>query len=264
MEAIKNYVLAYDAYGKVKGSIDDAAQLKQLLRGSGVLEFHIVAVPNDTMPMSQYQVFVQRLKDKGPRVEAGDQVQWLQVDHDGEVGQGLEQSWNDKNYVLCWITPGRSMVNGPGIDRWSLERAFRSSDKDGGSAVGFQFDAIGGKYFGDMTGANKGKLMATVLDDKVISAATINDRITDSGIISRGGGYDDAELEYLISTLNAGSLPAQLEDDPVSERTVGPQLGEDNLKAGLLACGFGLGIVAVFLVSYYYLVGGLWRRLLCS
>jgi SecD/SecF fusion protein len=253
--AIKGFVSAYDAYSKVKGSIDDAAQLKQLLRGSGVLEFHIVAVPGDTLPVSQYEVFVQRLKDKGPRVEAGDQVQWFAVDHSDEVESSEEQTWNGKQYVLCWITPERSMVNGPGIDRWSLESSTRASDPDGGAAVGFKFDSIGAKYFGDLTANNLKKQLATVLDGKVISAPTIQSRIGGDGIISRGGGYDDVELGYLISTLNAGSLPAQLEDEPISERTVGPQLGEDNLRAGLMACGFGLGIVAVFLISYYYLAG---------
>jgi len=50
-------------------------------------------------------------------------------------------------------------------------------------------------------------------------------------------------------------LPAQLEDEPISEHTVGPQLGADNLRRGLLACGFGLVIVAIFLICYYYLAG---------
>jgi SecD/SecF fusion protein len=254
--AITNFVSAYDAYSKVKGSIDDAAQLKQMLRGSGVLEYHIVAEPGDTIQPAQYQVMVQRLKEKGPRVEAGDQVQWFGVDREDEVRGNLIQKWNDKMYVLCWITPERSMVNGPGFDHWALESSFRTQDNEGAAAVGFRFDTIGGKYFGDLTGSNKGKTLAAILDGKIISAASIDSRISNEGYITRhGSGYDDQELAYLISTLNAGSLPAQLEDEPISERTVGPQLGEDNLKAGLLACGFGLGIVAVFLISYYYLAG---------
>ncbi len=55
--------------------------------------------------------------------------------------------------------------------------------------------------------------------------------------------------------LRAGSLPAKLSEEPISERTVGPQLGEDNLRSGLVSCGLGLLVVALFLVSYYYRAG---------
>ncbi len=253
--AINLFVTAYDQYSKVKGSIDDAAALKQMLRGSGVLEFHIVATADSGFPISQREVLVQRLHDKGPRVEAGDQVQWFQVDHP-DAGKNYEQ-WNGKPYDLAWITPDKSMTNGPGIDHWSLQEATRTQDPSRGAAVRFVFDAVGGKYFGDLTGNNKNHELAAILDGKIISEANIESRIGQEGILTGGGegGFDDAELAYLISTLNAGSLPAQLEDEPISERTVGPQLGEDNLKAGLLACGFGLAIVAVFLISYYYVAG---------
>ncbi|MCS7033463.1 MAG: SecD/SecF family protein translocase subunit, partial [Phycisphaerae bacterium] len=87
----------------------------------------------------------------------------------------------------------------------------------------------------------------------MISAPNINQQISRQGIIT--GSFSTAELRYLISTLSAGSLPAQLADEPISERTVGPQLGEDNLRAGFIACAFGLGVVAVFLIGYYYLSG---------
>src|SRR5205085_8284761 len=77
-----------------------------------------------------------------------------------------------------------------------------------------------------------------------------------SGVIEGGGdGFSHADLEYLVHTFNAGSLPAQLADEPLSERTVGPQLGQDNLRAGLIACGLGIVVVGVFLISYYYLAG---------
>ncbi len=196
---------------------------------------------------------MRRLKEKGPRVEAGDVARWFQVDRPGEVSQAVE--WNGKYYALAYITPDKQMVNGPGIRPWALESAGRDTDQFGGACVRFTFNAEGGNYFSEFTGNNKGKLLGAVLDNKIISAATINDRIGRSGTITRGSGYDDEELNYLISTLNAGSLPAQLEDEPISERTVGPQLGEDNLRAGLIACAFGLVIVAIFLVCYYYLAG---------
>ena len=257
-EAVPGQAAAFDAfvsasqkYDTLKDSIDDAGQLKQLLRGSGVLEFHIMA---DDLPASIRAAMVQRLHDKGPRIEAGDTVKWFQVDRAGEASR--TESWNGKFYALAYITPDKEMVNGPGSKPWALEFARRGTDRNGAADVEFQFDSQGGLDFGDFTGANKNRSLAAVLDDKIVSVANINDRIGQSGTISKGdGGYDEAELSYLISTLNAGSLPARLADEPISERTVGPQLGSDNLKAGLLACGLGLVIVAIFLISYYYLAG---------
>jgi SecD/SecF fusion protein len=255
--AIDSFVKAYDAYNKVKGSIDDAAQLKQLLRGSGVLEFHILAEPGSDISQTDFRQMVQRLQEKGPRVEAGDTMRWFQVDRTEDFGyRGSTATWNDKLYALCWITPEKSVVNGPGLPHWTLERSFPTQDQaSGGQAVGFSFDSIGAGLFSDFTGGNLHKPLAAILDNKVVSAANINSRIGREGIITRQSGYDEAELSYLVSTLNAGSLPAQLEDEPISERTVGPQLGSDNLKAGLFACMFGLVVVVVFLIGYYYLAG---------
>jgi SecD/SecF fusion protein len=253
LTAIDHFASAYDQFNQVKGSIDDAAQLKRELQGSGVLEFHILA--NDLAP-SQYAAMAQRLKEKGPRSESGDTVKWFQVDRPQDVGDFAKpEEWNGKFYVLCYITPDQSMINGPGIEHWALESAQPAQDNTGARAVGFNFDAQGGAYFSQFTGKNLHKPLSAILDNKIVSVANIQSKIGRQGIISRGGGYDNAEFNYLISTLNAGSLPATLADEPISEHTVGPQLGADNLKAGLLACIFGLVIVAIFLISYYYLAG---------
>ena len=66
-------------------------------------------------------------------------------------------------------------------------------------------------HFGDLTGANKNKPMAIVLDNKVISAPNIEAKITANGYINGGStGFDNDQLDYLSSTLKAGSLPASL------------------------------------------------------
>src|SRR5581483_3683545 len=104
-----------------------------------------------------------------------------------------------------------------------------------------------------LTRMSKGKRLGIVLDDKLISAPTIQAQIGRRGVIT--GKFSEAELNYLISTLNAGSLPARLADEPISEQTVGPQLGADNLRAGLQSCLIGLVVVGVFLIVYYYTSG---------
>jgi SecD/SecF fusion protein len=189
---------------------------------------------------------------------AGDRLQWFQVDRPEFTTHSAEE-WNGKKYILCWITPEKSMVNGPGIKPWAMESARRATSNMEMPAVGFKFNPAGGLAFHDLTGNNMGETMVTLLDNKVISVASLpkDGAIGAEGIISNDNppGYSNEELAYLIDTLNAGSLPAQLEDQPISEHTVGPQLGEANLRRGLYACGFGLVIVAVFLISYYYLAG---------
>jgi SecD/SecF fusion protein len=253
LAAMDSFTDSYNAYNALKGSIADSAQLKRELQGSGVLAFHILAT-GDVSP-SEMSRMQQQLKEKGPRPEAGDELQWFEVDKP-EFTHDVAATWNGKKFLLCWITPGKSMVNGPGIPQWSMEKAYRQPEDTGPDAVGFQFDPVGGHLFHDLTANNIGKTLVTLLDNKVLTAANIRSAISDRGELTSGGnGYSNEEMAYLIDTLNAGSLPAQLEDEPISEHTVGPQLGADNLRRGLYACTFGLVVVAVFLIAYYYTAG---------
>ena len=256
LAAIDNFVKTYDEYNQIKGNIDDAGQLKRLLQGSGVLEFHILVTETGSPGVVE---MVNRLQKKGPVVGAGDTMRWYQVDRPEEFRgrrDTVVQEWNDKTWVLAWNTKEKELVNGPGISRWALESAGSGSDDMGRSVVTFNFDPQGAKYFSQLTRTNIGNLLAIVLDDKIISAPSIRSEIGARGQIDGGEkGYSPEELNYLVSTLSAGSLPAQLASEPISERTVGPQLGADNLKRGLIACAAGVVVVVIFLVGYYYLAG---------
>ncbi len=252
LAAMDRFARAFTAFDAVKGSIDDAGELKRLLKGSGVLEFHILVTD---LAAPEAQEMIRRLHQKGPGIEAGDTMRWFTVDRPEEF-QRSTQIYNERHWVLAYITPDKSMDNRGGKARWALERAFPTQSQSGLRVVGFRFNPQGAKYFSDLTGNNIGKPLAIMLDDKVISAPNINSQIGAEGIIEGGEkGYTDQELGYLINTLNAGSLPAQLADEPISERTVEAQLGAENLRAGLMACVVGLVIVAIFLIGYYYLAG---------
>jgi SecD/SecF fusion protein len=251
--AIEAYAKARDEFEKVRGQLDDAADLKRDLRGAGVLEFHVLVHPTDAL----YGEMAERLQRQGPRAVAGDKAAWFPVDDPARY-EGPTVKFNEVPYVLAFITDDKSLDNRPGKQKWGLERAEESQDQLGARVVSFGFDPQGAIYFGDLTRANVGEPMAILLDGRVLSAPRINEPITGgSGQISGGGkgGFSRAEAGYLIRTLRAGSLPARLADEPISERTVGPQLGADNLKRGLIACVFGLVVVAVFLTGYYYLAG---------
>lgn len=256
LKAIDAYTKAYDDQATVKGSLDDAEDLKRMLRGSGVLEFHIVVQQEmDSESQTEYQKMSTRLQADGPRVEAGDVSRWYLVDNIKQV-KWPAAKYGGKSYLLLWTTPEKSLDHRSGQKSWALKDARSETLQTGETVVAFTFNAQGGVLFGDLTGPNKQRPMAVVLDDKVINVATIQSKITESGTINGGSeGFSQSELEYLVNTLTAGSLPAQLAENPISERQVGPQLGEQNLKHGLVACGLGLVVVAVFLIGYYYVAG---------
>jgi len=258
LKAIDDYLAAASDLAKLKDSIDDTEDLKRLLRGSGVLEFHIVVDEQDLTPEDQQEILKmeQRLRNQGPRVESNDRMRWYPIDKPDSVHARYEQTYNGKPYALLWVTADKSLDHRVGQPDWALNSAGRGTGEKGDAVVTFEFNPAGGASFGTMTGNNLRRPMAVVLDDKIINVATIQSRINDRGQIDGGqDGFSASELEYLINTLTAGSLPAQLADEPISERTVGPQLGEDNLRHGLIACGLGLVVVAVFLIGYYHLAG---------
>ncbi|MGE5517321.1 MAG: protein translocase subunit SecD [Bacteroidota bacterium] len=126
--------------------------------------------------------------------------------------------------------------------------------QDGRPVVSFKFSSAGGKKFGDATKENVGRALAIVLDDKVISAPRINEAILGgAGIIS--GGFNVQQAKDLSLLLRAGALPAPL--NVLEERTVGPDLGADSIKAGAIASVLGLVLVVIFMVIIYGTLGWL-------
>jgi preprotein translocase subunit SecD len=105
--------------------------------------------------------------------------------------------------------------------------------------------------FGDATGKNVGKRLAIVLDNRVQSAPVINSQIKDSGIIEGNFTLDRAEALTLV--LKSGALPAEM--IILEERTVGPSLGLDSIRKGVLASIVGMILVFIATVFYYRLAG---------
>jgi preprotein translocase subunit SecD len=120
--------------------------------------------------------------------------------------------------------------------------------------VSFKFDTVGGRKFGTITSQNVGRQLAIVLDGKVISAPVIREPILGgSGIIS--GRFTPSETNDLALLLRAGALPAPL--TILEERTVGPSLGADSIRAGKIASVIALVFVVVFMVAIYGLFGSM-------
>ena len=128
----------------------------------------------------------------------------------------------------------------------------KATYSEGRPVVSFRFNSAGAKKFGDTTRENSGKFLAIVLDDKVISAPRINEPIlAGSGIIS--GNFTVTQAQDLSLLLRAGALPAPLQI--LEERTVGPDLGADSIRAGTVASLLGLALVIVLMVTIYGTLG---------
>jgi len=124
--------------------------------------------------------------------------------------------------------------------------------EQGRPVVSFRFDTVGGKRFGDATRENVGKQLGIILDGKVISAPVIREPILGgNGIIS--GNFTTEEAKDLALLLRAGALPAPL--TILEERSVGPSLGADSIRAGKIACAVGFALVVVFMAFVYGLFG---------
>jgi len=114
--------------------------------------------------------------------------------------------------------------------------------------VALQLSSAGAATFARLTAENVGRQLAIVLDGVVYSSPVIRDAIT-GGRASISGGFTTDEAKQLKVVLKAGALPAPLE--VLEERTVGPTLGLESVKKGLLAMGVGFAAIALFMVVYY-------------
>ena len=114
--------------------------------------------------------------------------------------------------------------------------------------VSFNLTNEGGRKFAAFTGAHVNDRLGVVLDNRVREVATINEQIHDQGRIS-GGGMSEQTAKDLALVLNSGALPAGIKY--LEERTVGPSLGSDSIRAGVQAAVVGMLAVLIFMLIYY-------------
>jgi preprotein translocase subunit SecD len=153
--------------------------------------------------------------------------------------QGGEQAW----YVVSRV----SAVRGK-----DLRDAQPSTDQNGQPDVRFQLTGEGGQRFYSFTSAHVGEQLGVVLDNKVQEVANIHEAIRDTGEIS-GGSMNQQQAKDLSMILRSGALPAGIKY--LEERTVGPSLGTDSIRAGVNAAIIGMLVVLVFMLIYYRAAG---------
>ena len=133
-----------------------------------------------------------------------------------------------------------------------LDAQPRMNNETNETVVSFTLDRVGAKRFGKATSTGIGKQLAIVLDGKIISAPVIRDTIASgSGQIS--GGFTFQSATDLALLLRSGALPAPL--NIIEERTVGPDLGQDSINAGIVALIIGFVLVILFILFKYKIFG---------
>ncbi|MDP2969128.1 MAG: protein translocase subunit SecD, partial [Deltaproteobacteria bacterium] len=120
--------------------------------------------------------------------------------------------------------------------------------------VALEFDDIGAKLFEQITGANVKKRLAIILDDHVYSAPVIQERIA-GGRAQITGRFDMKEAGDLAIVLRAGALPAPVKI--IEQRSVGPSLGQDSIRKGIISTLISAALVALFMIFYYRVSGAI-------
>ena len=169
------------------------------------------------------------------------------------VTNGTEDSFGAEKLVFEdgseeAIVSKRIILSGDNL----LDAQPRMNSETNETVVNFSLDRVGAKRFGKATSTGIGKRLAIVLDGKIISAPVIRDTIaTGSGQIS--GGFTFQSATDLALLLRSGALPAPL--NIIEERTVGPDLGQDSINAGMLALLIGFILVILFILVKYKIFG---------
>jgi preprotein translocase subunit SecD len=202
--------------------LTDVARAKEIIRSTAILEF--------------------RLVEAGPAAREDLLKQYngtLPGDMEMLPGAGSEAG---QFYVVKKVAP---------VTGQDLRVAKPGLDENNQPAVMFELKSAGAANFGKLSGENLGRYLAIILDNRVVSAPRLEGRITDSGRIS--GGFTSESANDLALTLRSGALPASL--TYLEERVVGPSLGADSIRAGVISSLAGLLLIMLFMVWYYKLAG---------
>ena len=209
--------------------VDDPERVRRLIKNTAFLEFRIV----EAGPAPDRQTL---LANYGGRLP--DNLEIFPGDLPARAGEEPQKGF--------YAVQKRRTVTGR-----DLKNARPSLGEFNRPIVQFSFTPQGAEAFGELTGNNIGRPLAIVLDGGVVSAPTINSRITDEGIIE--GDFSQQEVQDLSTVLKSGALPAGI--TTLEERTVGPSLGRDSIDKSLLAGLVGTGLVILYMLIIYNLSG---------
>ncbi len=210
--------------------VDDPARVKEIMQSTAMLEIR------------------QALGGPYPSEQAALQEHGGVLPPDAVLMKG--KSIGDRNSETggeTWYLVSRvSAVTGR-----DLRTADPGRDENGQSDVRFTLTGEGGRRFYAFTSAHVGDDLAVILDNKVQEKAVIKEPIHDTGVIN--GRFTEQEAKDLAMILRSGALPAGIKY--LEERTVGPSLGTDSIRAGVRAAVVGMLAVLIFMLVYYHGAG---------
>ena len=170
------------------------------------------------------------------------------VSKSSEESFGTQTLKYDEDDELEEIVSKRVILSGENL----LDAKPNMNNETNETVVVFNLDRVGAKKFAKATSKGVGRQLAIVLDNKIISAPTISEAIVaGSGQIS--GDFTFQSATDLALLLRSGALPAPL--NIIEERTVGPDLGKDSIKAGIISLIIGFILVILFMIYKYRIFG---------
>ncbi len=206
--------------------VDDPTRVKDIIQSTALLELKIV---HDDRAY--------------PSREAALAAHGGVLPPDAQLLPGRPQSSSESSAGQIWYIVDRI----PAITGRDLTGAQPTQDSMGRAAVNFTLSRDGAVRFERITGQSVGRLLAIVLDNRVLDAPVIHSQIRDQGIIE--GLSSQQYSTDLAVVLRSGALPASI--TYLSEETVGPSLGADSVRHGIVASIVGFVAIMVFMLLYY-------------
>jgi len=202
--------------------VDDPARIKQILQTAAILELYEV----QGGPFASRE---EAMQSKNGVLPLSSQI----------LGSGARAGTPNEFYILARtpVVTGRDLRDAKPTQ----------NSQGGGWETNFVLTQDAAKRFEKFTGSHINDRLAIVLDKKVLSAPTIQAKISDNGVITNMGGHDAAA--DLALNLKAGSLPASLLN--MEERSVGPSLGADSIRQGIVSGIAGVVAVVALMLIYY-------------
>lgn len=242
-----------------KASPQELAQIKRNISTAGLLKFRITA----SNAFSKHRPIIKAAQALPPgerilKFDGTPVARWVAFREESPIGRDTEGTYvkrkvGDQEQVLILLDDG---LNVTGKD---VKSARVGVDQSNQPNVQFTMNTLGAYKFGQLTGkhlpqASGAKYnLGILIDDVLKSAPSINGRISGNGEISGVGTEEEAK--FIAGIINAGSLPARLNEDPISEERISPTLGAETIRKGKLAIGVSLAAVVVFMLLYYRFAG---------
>jgi SecD/SecF fusion protein len=259
---------------------EEVERIKKMIHTAGVLEFRVVA--NRRQHQDLFDAAERSKGGQAGRFKGGQDVRvglrvigrWVKV-KPATGGKREPGTVNVKGSHDDEIEAMKTRVTGAGdnqqtwalmaIDKYNVTGSYltvakKMTDRQGNRGVSFEFGGEGANLFGRLTSdnqpdttQNKKSQLAIILDGKLLSAPSLNDVITDSGQIT--GDFSEKDQEFLVSVLDAGSLPTALRSEPIAEETMSAELGDDMVRRAIRAMILSMSCVLVFMLFYYRFAG---------